>query len=160
MNDNKQDHTNTVMNDNKQDRTNTVMNDNKQDRTNTVMNDNKQDRTNTIMNDNKQDHTNTVLLLWVTPIFRSLQNYSSTTGGWSRWYILMCLYISFWALRSLILDFTDAILFLQGLPFFVYISIFFSFCMCVMYLTSIWRILLMTDGLNAVGSNDRAAPRH
>ena len=29
---------------------------------------------------------------------------------------------------------------------------------CVMYLTSIWRILLMTDGLNAVWSNDRAAP--
>ena len=28
---------------------------------------------------------------------------------------------------------------------------------CVMYLTSIWRILLMTDGLNAVWSNDRAA---
>ena len=26
-----------------------------------------------------------------------------------------------------------------------------------MYLTSIWRILLMTDGLNAVWSNDRAA---
>ena len=32
---------------------------------------------------------------------------------------------------------------------------------CDMYLTSIWRILLMTDGLNAVWSNDRAAPhRH
>ena len=29
---------------------------------------------------------------------------------------------------------------------------------CVMDLTSIWRILLMTDGLNAVWSNDRAAP--
>ena len=29
---------------------------------------------------------------------------------------------------------------------------------CVMCLTSIWRILLMTDGLNAVWSNDRAAP--
>ena len=29
---------------------------------------------------------------------------------------------------------------------------------CVMYLTPIWRILLMTDGLNAVWSNDRAAP--
>ena len=29
---------------------------------------------------------------------------------------------------------------------------------CVMYLTSIWRILLMTDGLNAVSSNDCAAP--
>ena len=28
---------------------------------------------------------------------------------------------------------------------------------CVMYLTSIWRILLMTDGLKAVWSNDRAA---
>ena len=28
---------------------------------------------------------------------------------------------------------------------------------CVMYLTSIWRILLMTDGINAVWSNDRAA---
>ena len=28
---------------------------------------------------------------------------------------------------------------------------------CVMYLASIWRILLMTDGLNAVWSNDRAA---
>ena len=28
---------------------------------------------------------------------------------------------------------------------------------CVMYLTSIWRILLMTDCLNAVWSNDRAA---
>ena len=27
-----------------------------------------------------------------------------------------------------------------------------------MYLTSIWRILLMTYGLNAVWSNDRAAP--
>ena len=27
-----------------------------------------------------------------------------------------------------------------------------------MYLTSIWRILLMTDGLNAVWSNDRAGP--
>ena len=27
-----------------------------------------------------------------------------------------------------------------------------------MYLTSIWRIILMTDGLNAVWSNDRAAP--
>ena len=31
---------------------------------------------------------------------------------------------------------------------------------CVMYLTSIWRILLMTDGLNAVWSNDRAAHTH
>ena len=53
--------------------------------------------------------------------------------------------------------------FLQGLLFFVfffvYISIFAStLCMCVMYLTSIWRIILMTDGLNAVWSNDRAAP--
>ena len=28
---------------------------------------------------------------------------------------------------------------------------------CVMYLTSIWRILLMTDGISAVWSNDRAA---
>ena len=27
-----------------------------------------------------------------------------------------------------------------------------------MYLTSIWRIPLMTDGLNTVWSNDRAAP--
>ena len=35
------------------------------------------------------------------------------------------------------LDLTDAIV-LQGLPFFVYISIFAStLCMCVMYLTSI-----------------------
>ena len=35
-------------------------------------------------------------------------------------------------------DLTDAIFFLQGLPFFVYISIFAStLCMCVMYLTSI-----------------------
>ena len=33
-----------------------------------------------------------------------------------------------------------------------------TLCMCVMYLTSIWRIILMTDGLNAVWSNDRAAP--
>ena len=29
---------------------------------------------------------------------------------------------------------------------------------CLMYLTSMWRILLMTDGLNAVWSNDRASP--
>ena len=29
--------------------------------------------------------------------------------------------------------------------------------MCLCILTSIWRILLMTDGLNAVWSNDRAA---
>ena len=28
---------------------------------------------------------------------------------------------------------------------------------CVMYLTSMWQILLMTDGLNAVWSNDCAA---
>ena len=33
-----------------------------------------------------------------------------------------------------------------------------TLCMCVIHLTSIWRILLMTDGLNAVWSNDRASP--
>ena len=56
------------------------------------------------------------------------------------------------------LDLTDANFFNRS-PFFVYISIFAStLCMCVMYLTSLWRILLMTDGLNAVLSNDRASP--
>ena len=84
---------------------------------------------------------------------------SSTTGGWSRWDILMCLiyiYISFWALRSLIFGPYGCLFY--KVSFFVYISIFAStLCMCVMYLTSIWKILLMTDGLNAVWSNDRAA---
>ena len=53
-----------------------------------------------------------------------------------------------------------------GCHFFYKVSFFcihFHFastlCMCVMYLTSIWRIILMTDGLNAVWSNDRAAPQ-
>ena len=55
-----------------------------------------------------------------------------------------------------------------GCHFFYKVSFLFCFCihfhfastlcMCVMYLTSIWRIFLMTDGLNAVWSNDRAAP--
>ena len=83
---------------------------------------------------------------------------SSTTGGWNRWDILMCfIYIilsttvsHFWTLRMP---------FFTRSPFFVYISIFAStLFMCVMYFTSIWRILLMTDGLNCDGSNDRAAP--
>ena len=83
---------------------------------------------------------------------------SSTTGGWSRWNILMCYIYIYIYILSTFLDLTDVI-FLQGLPFFVYIPIFAStLCMCVMYLTSIWRILLMTDGLKVVWSNDRAAP--
>ena len=86
---------------------------------------------------------------------------SSTTGGWSRWEVLMCyiyIYISFWALRSLIFGPYGCHFFTRS-PFFVYISIFAStHCMCVMYLTPIWRIILMTDGLNAIWSNNRAAP--
>ena len=54
----------------------------------------------------------------VTQIFRSFpRTVSSTTGGWSRWNILMCFYISFWALRSHFLE--DTIL-LLGLLFFIF----------------------------------------
>ena len=62
---------------------------------------------------------------------------SSTTGGWSRWYILMCFIIlsttvsHFWTLRMPF--------FFTKSPLFVYISFFFAstLCICVMYLTSI-----------------------
>ena len=96
----------------------------------------------------------------MTPIFRSFhRTASSTTGGWSRCNFLMWFfYISFWALRSLIFG-PYGWLFLS-LPFLCTFPLFFAstLCMCVMYLTSIWRILLMTDCLNAVWSNDRTAP--
>ena len=84
---------------------------------------------------------------------------SSTTGGWSHWNILY-IYIFIYILRSLIFwTLRMAYFLVTRSPVFVYISIFAStLCMCVMYLTSIWRILLMTNGLNAVWSNDRAAP--
>ena len=77
----------------------------------------------------------------VTPIFRSFhRTASSTTGGWSRWNILMCFfYISFWALRSLIFG-PYRWHFFYKVSLFVYISIYFfasTLCMCVMYLTSI-----------------------
>ena len=58
----------------------------------------------------------------MTPIFRFLQLYrtaSYTTGGWSRWNILMCLiYIYILALRSLIFGpYGCHLFFLQDLPF-------------------------------------------
>ena len=85
---------------------------------------------------------------------------SSITGGWSSWDILMCfIYIAFWALRSLIF-------WPYGCHFFYKVSLFcihFHFCkytlhVCYVFSVTIWRILLMTDGLNAVWSNYRAAP--
>ena len=83
----------------------------------------------------------------VTPIFRSFHRTdSSTTGGWSRWYILMCFFL--YIIQSTMVSFLeDTRLFLQGLLFFSFLCIF---CMCVMYLTSLTDSLLMTDGLNAV----------
>ena len=61
----------------------------------------------------------------VTPILDTYRTVSSTTGGWSRWIILMCfIYIilsttvsHFWTLRMP---------FFTRSPFFVYISIFVS----------------------------------
>ena len=95
----------------------------------------------------------------VTPIFRSLQNCQfhhrrlESLEHFNVLYIYIILSITvshFWTLRMPFFFFKS--------PFFVYISIFAStLCMCVMYLMSIWRIILMTDGLNAVWSNDRAA---
>ena len=75
----------------------------------------------------------------VTPIFRFFhRTASSTTGGWSRWNILM--WFIYIILSTTVSFLKDAILFLKGLfHFFVDISIFFlasTLCMCVMYLTS------------------------
>ena len=67
---------------------------------------------------------------------------SSTTGGWSRWNILMCLiYIYIYPSEHYglsFLDLTDAIFILQGLHFFcIHFHFASTLCMCVMYLTSI-----------------------
>ena len=68
----------------------------------------------------------------VTSIFRSYRTASSTTGGWSRWYIFNVLYIyiilsttvsHFWTLRMPC--FTRS-------PFFVYISILQVHFACVL----------------------------
>ena len=98
----------------------------------------------------------------VTQIFRSLQNWQfhhrrlESLENFNVLYIYI--YITFWALRSLIFGPYGCHCFTMS-HFFCILSIFAStLCMCVMYLTSIWRILLMTDGLNAVCTNDRAAP--
>ena len=94
----------------------------------------------------------------VIPIFRSFhRTASSTTCRWSRWNVLMCLlYIC--ALRSHV--------WVLRMPYYFYKVSSFSFCVCtfpffrkytvhVCYVPNvILRILLMTDGLNAVGSND------
>ena len=66
----------------------------------------------------------------MTPIFIYFhRTASSTTGGWSRWNILMCFYISFLALWSHFL--VDIILFLQ-------VSLF-SF-LCTMFVSPIKTI--------------------
>ena len=58
-----------------------------------------------------------------TPIFRSFhRTASSTTGGWSRWNILMCFIYIILSTTVLFLGITDAILFLQGLLFLLYLG--------------------------------------
>ena len=78
----------------------------------------------------------------VTQIFRSFhRTVSSTTIGWSRWDILMCCFKFILSTTVSFLDLTDAIFFLQGLLFFIFVCVHFHknfasrLCMCVMYLT-------------------------
>ena len=96
----------------------------------------------------------------VTSIFRSLQNCQFHHRQLESLEHLMCLIYTYILLSTTVSHFWTLRMpfFLHGLLFCIHFHFASTLCMCVMYLTSIWRILLMTDGLNAVWSNDRAAP--
>ena len=63
---------------------------------------------------------------WGDSIFRSFHRTASyTTGGWSRWNILMCFLYIILSTTVLFLNLKDAILFLQCLIFFVCVHFHF-----------------------------------
>ena len=89
---------------------------------------------------------------WGDSILRSFhRTASSTTGGWSRWDILIFFYISFRPLRSHFWTLRMPYYF-YNVSFFMYISNFFrKYNLRVCYVFNvIWPIILMTDGLNVV----------
>ena len=94
-----------------------------------------------------------------TPIFRSFhRTTSSPTGGWNHWNTLMCfLYI---ILSTIVSISEDAILFLQGLLFFIVCTFTFfasTLCMCVMCLTDYFDDRRSQCRLH-LNSNDCAVP--
>ena len=82
----------------------------------------------------------------VTPIFRSFhRTASSTTGGWSRWNILMCF---FYIILSTEVSYFGPYgwHFFTRFPFFVYISIFF-FCKYTLHVCYVFNVNL-TDSFD------------